>query len=59
MGRHAHGRRLSAIEAGLSFRPLEETIRETLDLAEPTDEAGLAPEREAELLSAWAAAEPS
>ena len=42
-----------AIEAGLSFRPLEETIRETLDLAEPTDEAGLAPEREAELLSAW------
>jgi 2'-hydroxyisoflavone reductase len=44
-----------ALEAGLSFRPLEETVRETLDLAEPTDEAGLAPEREAELLRAWAA----
>ncbi len=41
-----------AIEAGLSFRPLEATIRETLELAEPTDEAGLSPEREAELLSA-------
>ena len=48
-----------AIEAGLSFRPLEETIRETLELAEPTDEAGLSPEREAELLSAWAAHAPS
>lgn len=45
----------SAIEAGLSFRPLEETIRDTLELAEPTEEAGLSPEREAELLSAWAA----
>ena len=44
-----------AIEAGLSFRPLEETVRETLELAEPTGEAGLSPEREAELLSAWAA----
>ena len=30
-----------AIEAGLSFRPLEETVRETLELAEPTEEAGL------------------
>ena len=44
---------LPAIEAGLSFRPLDETVRETLELAEPTDEAGLPPEREAELLSAW------
>jgi 2'-hydroxyisoflavone reductase len=44
-----------AIEAGLSFRPLEETVREALELAEPTDEAGLSPQREAELLSAWAA----
>jgi nucleoside-diphosphate-sugar epimerase len=44
-----------ALEAGLSFRPLEATIRETLELAEPTGEAGLSPEREAELLSAWAA----
>jgi 2'-hydroxyisoflavone reductase len=44
-----------ALDAGLSFRPLDETIRETLELAEPTGEAGLSPEREAELLSAWAA----
>jgi 2'-hydroxyisoflavone reductase len=44
-----------ATEAGLSFRPLAETVRETLELAEPTDEAGLSLEREAELLSAWAA----
>jgi 2'-hydroxyisoflavone reductase len=41
--------------AGLTFRPLEETIRETLALAEPTADAGLAPEREAELLRAWGA----
>jgi 2'-hydroxyisoflavone reductase len=46
-----------ALEAGLSFRPLEETVRDTLELAEPTAQAGLSPEREAELLSAWAAAE--
>jgi 2'-hydroxyisoflavone reductase len=44
-----------ATEAGLSFRPLAETVRETLERAEPTDEAGLSPAREAELLSAWAA----
>jgi 2'-hydroxyisoflavone reductase len=44
-----------ALEAGLTFRPLPETVRETLELAEPTDEAGLAREREAELLQAWAA----
>ena len=44
-----------ALEAGLRFRPLQETVRETLELAEPTDEAGLSPEREAELLSVWAA----
>jgi 2'-hydroxyisoflavone reductase len=44
-----------ALDAGLTFRPLEETIRETLELAEPTDDAGLAPEREAELLRAWKA----
>ncbi len=48
-----------ATEAGLSFRPLEETIRETLELAEPKDEAGFSPEREAELLSAWAAGAPA
>jgi 2'-hydroxyisoflavone reductase len=44
-----------AKDAGLTFRPLAETIRETLDEAETTDNAGLAPDREAELLAAWAA----
>jgi 2'-hydroxyisoflavone reductase len=44
-----------AVETGLSFRPLPETVGETLELAEPTDEAGLTAEREAELLQAWAA----
>ncbi len=44
-----------ALTAGLSFRPLAETIRATLDLAMPTEDAGLTPEREAELLEAWAA----
>jgi 2'-hydroxyisoflavone reductase len=38
--------------AGLTFRPLEETVRDTLELAQPTDDAGLKPEREAELLAA-------
>jgi len=42
-----------AVAAGLTFRPLAETVRGTLDHAEPTDAAGLAPEREAELLAAW------
>jgi 2'-hydroxyisoflavone reductase len=42
-----------ALDAGLTFRPLEETIRATLELAETTDGAGLAPEREVELLRAW------
>jgi 2'-hydroxyisoflavone reductase len=41
-----------AIEAGLTFRPLAETVRDTLELAQPTPDAGLAPEREAELLAA-------
>jgi nucleoside-diphosphate-sugar epimerase len=41
-----------AVEAGLEFRPLEETVRDTLELARTTPEAGLAPEREAELLAA-------
>jgi len=46
-----------ALEAGLTFRPVEETIRDTAewdaarDPGEPA--AGLAPEREAELLDAW------
>jgi 2'-hydroxyisoflavone reductase len=47
-----------ALGAGLSFRPLEETIRDTAawDAGRPSDaprKAGLAPEREAELLAAW------
>jgi 2'-hydroxyisoflavone reductase len=43
-----------AVAAGLTFRPLEETVQATLAQAATTDEAGLKPEREAELLAAWA-----
>lgn len=39
-----------ALASGLTFRPLEETARATLELAEPVPGVGLAPEREAELL---------
>jgi 2'-hydroxyisoflavone reductase len=42
-----------AVDAGLAFRPLVETVRGALDEAEPTAAAGLAPDREAELLAAW------
>jgi 2'-hydroxyisoflavone reductase len=42
-----------ALEAGLAFRPLEQTVRATLEEAEPTGAAGLRPEREAELLARW------
>src|SRR5262249_53727646 len=42
-----------AIAAGLTFRPLAETVRGALEQAQTTKEAGLAPEREAELLEAW------
>lgn len=47
-----------AREAGLSFRPLEETIRDTAawDASRPSGvhrKAGLAPQREAELLAEW------
>lgn len=41
-----------ALAAGLAFRPLSETIRDTLAHAEPTADAGLDPERERELLPA-------
>ena len=44
-----------AVAAGLTFRPFEETARATLAEAETTDEAGLKPERERELLAEWAA----
>ena len=42
-----------ALDAGLAFRPLDETVRGALEQARTTDAAGLAPEREAELLAAW------
>jgi 2'-hydroxyisoflavone reductase len=47
-----------ALRAGLEFRPLEATIRDTAawDAARPAQtsrRAGLAPDREAELLAAW------
>lgn len=42
-----------ALAAGLRFRPLVDTIRATLDEAQPTAAAGLSAEREAELLAAW------
>ena len=42
-----------AAATGLAFRPLEETIRGTLDEAGTTDEAGMKPERERELIEAW------
>ena len=46
-----------AVEAGLTFRPLAETIRDTAEWdaarGEGEPAAGLAPEREAELLEAW------
>jgi 2'-hydroxyisoflavone reductase len=41
-----------ALAAGLRFRPLEQTIRDTLAGAEETAGAGLTPEREQELLAA-------
>jgi 2'-hydroxyisoflavone reductase len=44
-----------AVEAGLTFRPLAETIRGALEHAETTKEAGLDPGREAELIEAWKA----
>jgi 2'-hydroxyisoflavone reductase len=44
-----------AIAAGLTFRPLDETVRGTLELAETSEAAGLKPERERELIDAWRA----
>ena len=44
-----------AIEAGLTFRPLTETVRGTLDEADTTDNAGMAAERELEVLASWKA----
>jgi 2'-hydroxyisoflavone reductase len=41
-----------AVRAGLTFRPLEDTVRDTLDQADTVEGVGLTPEREAELLAA-------
>ena len=41
-----------AVGAGLTFRPLEETVHDTLDHAQTVEGVGLTPEREAELLAA-------
>jgi 2'-hydroxyisoflavone reductase len=41
-----------AVAAGLTFRPLEETVRDTLEHAATVDGVGLTPEREAALLAA-------
>jgi 2'-hydroxyisoflavone reductase len=53
-----------AIAGGLRFRPLVETVRATLEWeaglpADRTLRAGMAPEREAELLKKWRAIHPS
>jgi 2'-hydroxyisoflavone reductase len=42
-----------ALRAGLTFRPLEDTVRGTLELATTTPDAGLAPARERQLLDEW------
>jgi 2'-hydroxyisoflavone reductase len=44
-----------AIEAGLRFRPYEDTVAATLAEADVVPGVGLEPEREAEVLSAWRA----
>lgn len=44
-----------AVAAGLTFRPLDETIQGALAHAELTEAAGMKPERETELLEAWSA----
>jgi 2'-hydroxyisoflavone reductase len=49
-----HVENAPAVSAGLTFRPLEDTVRATLAGAETTDDAGLKPEREAELLAEFA-----
>jgi 2'-hydroxyisoflavone reductase len=42
-----------AVAAGLTFRPLEQTVAGTLADARLTGDAGLAPEREEQLLTEW------
>jgi 2'-hydroxyisoflavone reductase len=42
-----------AVAAGIGFRPLEDTVRATLELAPVVEGVGLVPEREATLLESW------
>jgi 2'-hydroxyisoflavone reductase len=42
-----------ALAAGLTFRKLDDTVRGALEQAEPTDDAGLKPDREADLIAGW------
>ncbi len=42
-----------ALDEGLTFRPLAETVRGALDHAATTEAAGLTPERETALLTEW------
>ncbi len=44
-----------AHDAGLVPRPIAETVRGTLEHADPVEGVGLAPDRERELLAAWRA----
>ena len=44
-----------ALAAGLTCRPLEDTIRDTLERAQTAEGVGLTPDREADLLAAWSA----
>lgn len=48
-----------AVAAGLRFRPLRATIRDTLPRARPTQQAGLSADCEKEILEAWKARSPS
>lgn len=42
-----------ALAAGLTFRPLDNTVRGAFERSQPTPDAGLTDEREAELLETW------
>jgi 2'-hydroxyisoflavone reductase len=42
-----------ALDAGLAFRPIEETVRGALEHAATTEAAGLTAQREAALLAEW------
>jgi 2'-hydroxyisoflavone reductase len=42
-----------ALASGLTFRPLDETVHGAFEHADPTKDAGLSSDREAELLEKW------